>query len=469
MLICACGEVCETQFLLIQHVEICPTADMLACIECGNVFKSKKQLNNHKRIHKEAAKCKECGKEMLNQNLPYHMKSKHNKDAPTYQCTECPYFTLLNNNLSRHKLVHNKENTTTECEKCSKMFSRPQNMRRHMDLVHSTGNHSHCPLCEKSFTRKENLKSHMLSNHATGKVSVGESMWGTFVNIEGMQSSDKNSFKCDQCVYSCDREAKLENHVKVKHTEIEVINSDKPSRATAYRKLKRFGEDYEAQSYMKKKLKHADGDQISDFDIEKMMLENPLMSNQEIIRSLQVIRNRLGKAAFDTNVKYALKRRRNLLEDYHTAENLTFEDHDDEVDRPVTFINDMNAFISDICSKRDHSEENLTLALGIDGGQGKLIITLTVSPEGEGDRAKRKEQTEKRKTLKSTGKRRAFVVARVDGVPENYDNLTQLLGTLNLPTLDKEFGVVCDLKVIDILVGLQSTSSRHSCKRFQQC
>ena len=168
MLICACGEVCETQFLLIQHVEICPTADMLACIECGNVFKSKKQLNNHKRIHKEAAKCKECGKEMLNQNLPYHMKSKHNKDAPTYQCTECPYFTLLNNNLSRHKLVHNKENTTTECEKCSKMFSRPQNMRRHMDLVHSTGNHSHCPLCEKSFTRKENLKSHMLSNHATG-------------------------------------------------------------------------------------------------------------------------------------------------------------------------------------------------------------------------------------------------------------------------------------------------------------
>ena len=161
-----------TVLLLIQHVENCTTAEMLACIECGNVFKSKKQLNNHKRIHKEAAACKECGKEMLNQNLPYHMKSKHNKDAPTYQCTECPYVTLLNNNLSRHKLVHNKENTATECEKCSKMFSRPQNMRRHMDLFHSTDKHSHCPLCEKSFTRKENLKSHMLANHATGKVSL---------------------------------------------------------------------------------------------------------------------------------------------------------------------------------------------------------------------------------------------------------------------------------------------------------
>ena len=81
------------------------------------------------------------------------------------------------------------------------------------------------------------------------------------------------------------------------------------------------------------------------------------------------------------------------MEEYHTTENLTFEDHDDEVERPVTYINDMNSFISAVCSKRDHSDENLTLALGIDGGQGKLICTLTVSPDGEGDKAKRKEQT----------------------------------------------------------------------------
>ena len=110
-----------------------------------------------------------------------------------------------------------------------------------------------------------------------------------------------------------------------------------------------------------------------------------------------------------------------------------------------------------MCDERDHSEENLTLALGIDGGQGKLIATLTVSPDGEGDKAKRKEQGEKWLTLKSTGRRRAFIVARVEAVPESYVNLTQLHGTLNLTTLDKDFGVVCNLKVIDILVGPQST------------
>ena len=94
---------------------------------------------------------------------------------------------------------------------------------------------------------------------------------------------------------------------------------------------------------------------------------------------------------------------------------------------------------------------------------GEALPGPQQSPDGEGDKAKRKEQVEKRLNLKSTCRRRAFIVARVDAVPENYVNFTQLLGTLNLATLDKDFGVVCDLKVIDILVGLQSTSSRHCC------
>ena len=38
-------------------------------------------------------------------------------------------------------------------------------------------------------------------------------------------------------------------------------------------------------------------------------------------------------------------------------------------------------------------EGKVEMSKHIDGGQGKLIITLTVSPDGEGDKAKRKEQT----------------------------------------------------------------------------
>ena len=249
----------------------------------------------------------------------------------------------------------------------------------------------------------------------------------------------------------------------MKHAENE--SSIGQSRSAKYRQLKRMGEDVQTSDYMKKKMRQSEDDQIVDLDIEKIMIENPLMSNKEIVGNLQVIRKRLGKAAFHTNVRKAMKRRRNILAEYHETEFRTFEDDErGEVERPLTFINDLNAFIAAICEKRDHSEENLTIALGLDGGQGKLISTLTVSPEGEGNKAER-EKTNNR--LKSTGTRRAFVAARVDGVPETYSNLTQLLSPLNLPALDKEFGVVCDLKVINILVGLQSCSSRHSCPYCQ--
>ena len=95
-----------------------PSQDQHArCTECGDSFKSKKQLNNHKRSHKQAAKCKDCGKELLEQNLQFHMKMKHNKDASTYQCTVCPYVSCSNQNANRHKMVHSKERLSTHSTK----------------------------------------------------------------------------------------------------------------------------------------------------------------------------------------------------------------------------------------------------------------------------------------------------------------------------------------------------------------
>lgn len=383
---------------------------------------------------------------------------KHGKEAPIYKCEQCPYVTLKSSNLARHNLVHRKDKPAIDCPHCDSIFLHGWLLKRHIESKHQDL-HVHCALCQKVYKRRDTLKEHMLKEHTTSKVSLSATMWGTFENDNESEISDTNSFSCDQCVFFCNRASKLEKHKEMKHAEEESFKGQ--SRATKYRQLKRMREDAQTSDYMKKKMRQSEDDQIVDMDIEKMMIENPLMSNEEIVRNLQVIRKRLGKAAFHTNVRRAMKRRRNLLEEYHETEFRTFEDGDrEEVERPLTFINDMNAFIAAICDKRDHSDENLTIALGLDGGQGKLISTLTVSPEGEGNKAERKKTNN---SLKSTGTRRAFVAARVDGVPETYSNLTQLLSPLNLPTLDKDFGVVCDLKVINILVGLQSCSSRHSC------
>ena len=55
------------------------------------------------------------------------------------------------------------------------------------------------------------------------------------------------------------------------------------------------------------------------------------------------------------------------------------------------------------------------------------------------------------------------MIARVDQVPENYTNVTILMSRLNLTELKKDFCVVADLKLVDIMVGIQSTSSMHPC------
>ena len=170
----------------------------------------------------------------------------------------------------------------------------------------------------------------------------------------------------------------------MKHAENE--SSIGQSRSAKYRQLKRMGEDVQTSDYMKKKMRQSEDDQIVDLDIEKIMIENPLMSNKEIVGNLQVIRKRLGKAAFHTNVRKAMKRRRNILAEYHETEFRTFEDDErGEVERPLTFINDLNAFIAAICEKRDHSEENLTIALIAQNHNNQLtnleILCRSVSEE----------------------------------------------------------------------------------------
>ena len=59
---------------------------------------------------------------------------------------------------------------------------------------------------------------------------------------------------------------------------------------------------------------------------------------------------------------------------------------------------------------------------------------------------------------KSTGVKRCLVISRVDSVPEKRFNVKVIIDRINLPELQKEFCVIGDLKLIDLMVGIQSTA-----------
>ena len=66
-------------------------------------------------------------------------------------------------------------------------------------------------------------------------------------------------------------------------------------------------------------------------------------------------------------------------------------------------------------------------------------------------------------SYKPTGKNRVLVVGKVDGVPENRHNVELLLDSLKLPELNQEIEVVCDLKLVAIIIGIQTSSAMFGC------
>ena len=105
----------------------------------------------------------------------------------------------------------------------------------------------------------------------------------------------------------------------------------------------------------------------------------------------------------------------------------------------------------------------MKVVLSVDGGQSKLIATMAIVPKNEMDKKARMKQSNVRDRSKSTSTKRCLVISRVDQVPENYTNVTVLMSKLDLHELRKDFCVVADLKLVDIMVGIQSTSSMHPC------
>jgi hypothetical protein len=64
---------------------------------------------------------------------------------------------------------------------------------------------------------------------------------------------------------------------------------------------------------------------------------------------------------------------------------------------------------------------------------------------------------------KPTGQKRVLTVAKVDGVPETRHNMEIILTSLNLPDLGQDFQMVCDLKLCNIILGIQSCTALHGC------
>ncbi len=106
------------------------------------------------------------------------------------------------------------------------------------------------------------------------------------------------------------------------------------------------------------------------------------------------------------------------------------------------------------------------MKIGIDGGSSFLKICLSGAymdrPESHSPTKPpgRKKLNMDQKFL-YTGVKKILVIGLVADVPESYDNIKCLLSSLNLTQIS--FTIACDLKLANVLAGLQGHSSMHPC------
>lgn len=136
-----------------------------SCVECKEMFSSKKNLSAHKRVHSKPKNlselvCEYCGRQFLQKHkLLVHLRS-HTNEKP-FMCEHCGQGFRIKESLKNHRLKHNPPSFS--CLVCSKRFYCQASLTVHKK-THLTDSRLICDLCGKILSSKFILESHVRSH-----------------------------------------------------------------------------------------------------------------------------------------------------------------------------------------------------------------------------------------------------------------------------------------------------------------
>ena len=440
------------------------------CTECGKALKSGDDLDlhYHNAHDKTPFTCEQCDIQCIGRQQFNNHKRKHKvKNSKVFKCKVCQYEVRDSGNFYKHVKLHTvvkekkaKPKISRSCEPCGKTFDRKDNFDRHVKS-HSRERAETfpCTLCGNEFSREDSLKIHHDAVHADNIHSdVGHGLFQKQKKVKSVKT-----YMCERCAKTFNTKGNLKRHfLTPAHTKQAKKGR---SRWSIMRKVRKLLKDSQYAEEIGKKWKGGEGNGgIDGTLVETIMSQIPNLSNRNLLRTLTILRKKLPKNTFKANLKKVIQERTNLCDDlFETEFSEVLDSEGENINMPITHAKHLNTLILLVCEKRGLCEDDVKIVLGIDGGQSKLICTMAIVPKDELDKKARMAQENVKDRSKSTSTKRCLVVARIDQVPENYTNVTILLSKLNLPELRKDFCVVADLKLVDIMVGIQSTSSMHPC------
>ena len=107
------------------------------------------------------------------------------------------------------------------------------------------------------------------------------------------------------------------------------------------------------------------------------------------------------------------------------------------------------------------TSNNHIVKVGIDGGGGFLKVSLGIIELNREPNTPPAKLNCTNKFFKDTGVKRQLIIAVSEDLQENYSNVSQIFELINMR--DQDFVLSCDLKLANIICGLQAHSSAHPC------
>ena len=159
--------------------------------------------------------------------------------------------------------------------------------------------------------------------------------FGTFVRTE--KGSTTQEFLCAQCSKICRDSHNLERHMR--QVNFKKLKKKNKNRTTVIRKVKQMLSDEDFLREMNRQRNiNAPSATIDETLIETIMANIPMISNRNIVKTLSILRKRLPKEMFKSNLRKAIAKRTNLLEDLFESVFTDVVDGEGEtINMPVTY------------------------------------------------------------------------------------------------------------------------------------
>ena len=149
----------------------------------------------------------------------------------------------------------------------------------------------------------------------------------------------------------------------------------------------------------------------------------------------------------------------------------------------MAYCHDIDGFVDAVCEEKEIDKNEYEKVIETDDGKDSLKLVLiftkfakqnvgTDNTEAEIDDNEEENFTENSDItyvtkFKDFGVRKVFILAIVPKTPETYRNMRVIIQKTQLNNLDK-FLLVADLKLLNIILGLGTHSSRYPCP-YGQC